>query len=99
MADFAELGVATVEHLETRVMMAAGASLPRPDHVLIVVEENKDYRDVLGAGLVPSTLWSVVPPSTFQQAPYLRSLARHSANFIRAHAEFHPSQPNYLEMF
>jgi hypothetical protein len=86
-----------VERLEPRRLMAA--TLPRPDHVVIVVEENKDYRDVLGPGLIPPSLNTVIPPSTFDQAPYMRSLAKHGANFVNAHGIAHPSQPNYLALF
>jgi phosphatidylinositol-3-phosphatase len=57
--------------------------LPVPDHILIVVLENKDVEQVLGS------------PDT----PYLNSLAAGSANFINAHAETHPSRPNYLAFF
>jgi acid phosphatase len=57
--------------------------MPRPDHVLVVVFENKAYEQVIGA----------------RSAPYLTSLARAGANFTDAHAETHPSQPNYIALF
>ena len=57
--------------------------LPVPDHVLLVVLENKDADRVLGSS----------------DAPYLNSLAAGSANFVNAHAVTHPSQPNYLALF
>jgi hypothetical protein len=62
---------------------AAPAVLPTPDHVLIVVMENKDTGEIVGSGA----------------APYLNSLAASGANFTDAHAETHPSQPNYLALF
>ncbi len=61
---------------------AAQPALPRPDHVLVVVMENKDPDEILG-----------------NAAPYLSALAQAGANFTDAHAETHPSQPNYLALF
>lgn len=58
-------------------------AVPRPDHVLIVIFENKNYEQVIGAS----------------GAPYLTSLARAGANFTDAHGETHPSQPNYIALF
>lgn len=58
-------------------------AVPRPDHVVIVIFENKGYEQIVGA------------PS----APYLTSLARAGANFTDAHGEAHPSQPNYIGLF
>jgi acid phosphatase len=57
--------------------------VPAPDHVVVVVFENKDVDQVLGSGA----------------APFLDELARTGANFVNAHAEAHPSQPNYLALF
>jgi hypothetical protein len=57
--------------------------MPRPDHVLIVVMENKDPGEVLNS----------------RQAPYLTALAKEGASFTNAHAETHPSQPNYIALF
>ena len=62
---------------------AAPAALPKPDHVLIVFMENKDTDEILGS----------------KDAPYLNALAASGASFTNAHAETHPSQPNYLAMF
>ena len=61
----------------------AQAQLPRPDHIVIVIEENKSLSDVIGS----------------KYAPYLNALARRGAlltNFTAAH---HPSQPNYVDFF
>ena len=58
---------------------AAPAALPKPDHVLVVVMENKDTGEILGS----------------KAAPYLNALAAGGASFTDAHAETHPSQPNY----
>jgi hypothetical protein len=72
--------------------MAAG--LPRPDHVVVVVEENHSYGQLLGPARLP------VPASSKPRSdPFIRTLARHGASFRNAAAETHPSQPNYLALF
>jgi acid phosphatase len=63
----------------TPVASVPGA-LPRPDHILLVIFENKAYQQVIGA----------------KSAPFLTSLADAGANFTNAHGEQHPSQPNYI---
>ena len=62
---------------------SAAGGLPTPQHVLVVVFENKDQQHVLGSA----------------QAPYLTSLAKQGANFSDAHGVAHPSEPNYLALF
>ncbi len=57
--------------------------LPRPDHVIVVIEENKDYSQILGN----------------PEAPYINSLAREGALFTSSFGVEHPSQPNYLVLF
>jgi phosphatidylinositol-3-phosphatase len=61
---------------------SAGA-VTRPAHVVVVVFENKAYRQVIG------------DPA----APYLNALSGRAARFTNAHAETHPSQPNYIALF
>src|SRR4051812_30543454 len=61
----------------------ASGALPRPDHVVVAVFENKDAADVTGTN----------------DASYLRALAARGAQFTDAHGEAHPSQPNYLALF
>jgi acid phosphatase len=61
----------------------ARPALPRPDHILIVVEENKLYSRIIGN----------------PEAPYINSLAARGAVFINYYALTHPSQPNYLALF
>jgi len=56
---------------------------PRPDHVVIVVEENKAFRQIMGN----------------VAAPYINRLAGKGALFTRSFAVTHPSQPNYLALF
>ena len=62
---------------------AFAASLPRPDHVVIVIEENKHYSRIIGN----------------DDAPYINALARRGTLFTRSHGVTHPSQPNYLALF
>lgn len=68
-----------LDPLEPRTLFA----LPRPDHVVLVIEENHS----------PSSI--IANP----QAPYLNSLAKSGALLTNAHANFRPSQPNYLALF
>ena len=70
------------EGLEPRALLS-GAALPRPDHVVIVIEENHSYPEIIGS----------------RAAPYLNALARRGAGFTRSYALTHPSQPNYLALF
>lgn len=62
---------------------AAGNHLPVPSHIVIVIDENKSFDDVIGPA---------------PKAPFINALAARGAllNFFALH---HPSQPNYLELF
>lgn len=62
---------------------AGTGALPRPDSIVIVIEENKDYSQVIGKSA----------------APYITLLARQGALFTQSFALTHPSQPNYLALF
>ncbi|HEY7992879.1 MAG TPA: alkaline phosphatase family protein [Candidatus Eremiobacteraceae bacterium] len=59
------------------------AKLPRPAHVVIVIEENKSPSNIIGN----------------DEAPYINSLASAGALFINSNGVAHPSQPNYLALF
>jgi phosphatidylinositol-3-phosphatase len=61
----------------------ARAQTPRPDHIVVVIEENHGYTDIVGNA----------------QAPYLNELARRGASLTDLYAITHPSQPNYLALF
>ena len=63
---------------------SAASAVPRFDHVLIVVMENKNYSDIIGRP---------------DEAPYLNSLAAGGAVLSNSYAVAHPSQPNYLALF
>jgi hypothetical protein len=62
---------------------AAAASVPRPDHVVVVVMENHSYGEIIGGS----------------SAPYIKSLATSGASFTQSFAVTHPSEPNYLALF
>ena len=55
----------------------------RPDHIVIVILENKHRSSVMGSG----------------QAPYLNKLAARGASMTHSYGVTHPSQPNYLALF
>ncbi|MDD5056972.1 MAG: alkaline phosphatase family protein [Sideroxydans sp.] len=62
---------------------AAAQVLPRPDHIVIVVEENKSFARIIGN----------------KDAPYLNALAQRGVLFTQSFGITHPSQPNYLALF
>lgn len=59
------------------------SQMPRPAHVVVVIEENHGYDQLLGS----------------KAAPYFNQIARRSAVFTNSHGVTHPSQPNYLAIF
>ncbi len=61
----------------------AAPILPRPAHVVVIVEENKSASQIVGN----------------PKAPYINTLIRGGALFIDAHGVTHPSLPNYLALF
>ncbi|MFC1413271.1 chitosanase [Streptacidiphilus sp. N1-12] len=62
---------------------AAAGGLPLYDHVVVVMEENKFYDDIVGS----------------KDAPYINSLATQGASFSNFHGTTHPSQGNYVALF
>jgi acid phosphatase len=62
---------------------AVAAPLPRPDHIVIVIEENKGHSAIIGN----------------RDAAYINALAASGALFTQSYAITHPSQPNYLALF
>lgn len=61
----------------------AAEALPRPDHIIIVMEENKSFSQIIGN----------------HDAPYINALAKRGVLFTNSHGVTHPSQPNYLALF
>ena len=70
-------GVADLAHAEESFKP------PKPDHIVIVVMENKDRSSIIGSA----------------KAPYINSLAKQGANMMQSYGVTHPSQPNYIAMF
>jgi acid phosphatase len=62
---------------------AAAATLPRPAHVIVIVEENKSLAQIDGSG----------------HASFINAIAKRGALFVHAHGVTHPSLPNYLALF
>jgi len=62
---------------------AAVAGVPRPDHIVLVMFENKKFGDIYGSA----------------SAPYLNTLAATGALFTQSYGITHPSQPNYIALF
>ncbi len=56
---------------------------PNPAHVVIVMEENHSYSEIIGSS----------------QAPYINTLASEGALFTNSYGVSHPSEPNYLAIF
>ena len=63
----------------------ASKTMVKPAHVVFVIEENKAYSNIIGSPKAP----------TFTAL----SKASYTANFTRAFAITHPSEPNYLDLF
>ena len=57
--------------------------MPRHDHIVVVILENKHRSSVIGS----------------RQATYLNKLAAKGANMTHSCGVTHPSQPNYLALF
>lgn len=64
-------------------VIAAEIALPLPDHIVIVVEENRGYSKIIGN----------------TDAPYINALAQRGVLFTNSYGVTHPSQPNYLALF
>ena len=60
-------------------------TLPKPDHIVIVILENHAYSQIIGSS----------------SAPYINALTKdaYAANFTSSYAITHPSQPNYLDFY
>ena len=54
-----------------------------PTHVVLVMEENHSYSEIIGS----------------TDAPFINALANAGALFTNSFAVTHPSQPNYLDLF
>ena len=79
----ATLAVATLGAAFGAGAIGAAAPLPRPAHVVIVIDENKAFGQVIDNA----------------HAPYLNGVAKRGTIFTDAHGITHPSLPNYLALF
>ncbi|MEV6932697.1 alkaline phosphatase family protein [Dactylosporangium sp. NPDC051485] len=82
------LALATTALVATGVTAAASqaqaaTSVPRFDHIVLVMFENHAYSQINGSS----------------SAPYFNSLAGQGAKFTKSYAITHPSQPNYIALF
>jgi len=73
---------------------AATAPLPRPDHIVIVIFENKSYGQIIGNSAAPNINALAADGANFVNAPSDPSAATSGSHALRR-----PSQPNYLELF
>jgi hypothetical protein len=63
--------------------MMAQTTIPAPSHIVVVIEENHTYSEIMGSS----------------QAPYINTLASEGAVFTHSYGVTHPSEPNYLALF
>lgn len=68
---------------DMRLEPAVFSPISKPDHVVIVIEENHSSFEIIDNPL----------------APYINSLRDQGANFTKVFAVDRPSQPNYLDLF
>ncbi|MDH6576011.1 putative Ig domain-containing protein [Kitasatospora sp. MAP5-34] len=74
---------ATAQPAAVTTVAATSTSVPRPDHVVVVLFENTSEGSIIGNS----------------NAPYFNQLANSGANFTNSFAIEHPSEPNYLDLF
>jgi acid phosphatase len=72
-----------IAHPAAPPAVSSVAHLPKPDHVVVVLFENKEEKQVAGSS----------------SAPYFNELAARGASFTDSTGVTHPSQPNYLALF
>lgn len=77
------LGAVLAISIMSPVAGRAATAPPKFDHVVLVMEENHSYNEIIGNS----------------SAPYINSLASQGALFTNSLAIEHPSQPNYLDIF
>lgn len=63
--------------------MTGADGIPRFDHIIVVVEENKPYGELVGTS----------------STPFLTAMAAGGAVLTQSYAITHPSEPNYLALF
>jgi phosphatidylinositol-3-phosphatase len=76
--------VALYPHSSSTPLKLAASTLPKPAHIVIVMEENHSFNDIIG---------------TSSSAAYFNSLASQGALMTSSFAVTHPSEPNYMALF
>jgi phosphatidylinositol-3-phosphatase len=66
------------------LVASAQGKIPRPDHIVVVIEENRAFKQIIG---------------NLKEAPYINELAEKGASFTSFFALRHPSQSNYILLF
>jgi phosphatidylinositol-3-phosphatase len=74
----------THSHATASHARLTASTLPIPSHIVIVMEENHSYSDIIG---------------NTSQAPYMNTLAGEGALMTSSYAITHPSEPNYMALF
>src|ERR1051325_5183783 len=69
-------------------------ALPHPDHVVVVILENKSFSQIIGSPAAPN-----INALAAEGASIVNSASDPGAVTSGSHALRHPSQPNYLELF
>jgi acid phosphatase len=64
--------------------VAHAEQLPRPDHIVVVIEENRGYAQIM---------------DKLNANSYIHALAKRGVLFTQSYGVAHPSQPNYLALF
>ena len=77
------LAVGACAHSVTSTQSDSAHPLPRPDHIVMVIEENHSFSQIIDSS----------------DAPYINRLAAQGAVFTQSFGVTHPSQPNYLALF
>jgi phosphatidylinositol-3-phosphatase len=75
---------AVYAHGQTAPVQLTAATVPTPAHVVVVMEENHSYSDIIG---------------NTANAPYFNSLASQGALITASYGVTHPSEPNYMALF
>ncbi len=76
--------VVALSHGTSAPRAEAAGVVPTPAHVVIVMEENHSFSDIIG---------------NTSAAPYMNTLASQGALMTSSFAVSHPSEPNYMALF
>ena len=77
------LVIASILVLPVMSIVHAANGVPRPDHVVILIEENHDNSQIIGNSC----------------CTYINAQASAGALMTNSHGVEHPSEPNYLDLF